>query len=57
MSMASLSVFIVNCEYISNFETFLFVDLEQTNVCWVYIEKTDTFEDKLEYTMRYIVVF
>ena len=48
-------VFIVNCEHISNFV--LIVDLEQANVCWVHIEKTNTFEDKIGYIMRYVVVF
>ena len=49
------SVFIVNCEHISNFV--LIVDFEQVNVCWVHIEKTNTFEDKIGYNMRYEVVF
>ena len=48
-------VFIVNCEHISNIV--LIVDFEQANVCWVYIEKINTFEDKNEYTMRYAAVF
>ena len=52
--MAS-SVFIVNYEHISNFV--LIVDFEQTNFCWVYIEKINTFEDKSgRYIMRYVVV-
>ena len=49
------SVFIVNCEHISKFV--LNVDFEQANVCWVHIEKTNTFEDKIGYIMRYVVVF
>ena len=48
-------VFIVNCEHISNIV--LIVDFEQANVCWVYIEKINTFEDKNGYTMRYVAVF
>ena len=48
-------VFIVNCEHISNIV--LIVDFEQANVCWVYIEKINTFEDKNWYTMRYAAVF
>ena len=46
-------VFMVNCEHISHFA--LIVNFQQANVCWVYIEKTNTFEDKIEY-MRYVVV-
>ena len=49
------SAFIVNCEHISKFV--LTVDFEQANFCWVYIEKTNTFEDKIEYIMRYVVAF
>ena len=45
----------VNCELISNF--LLIVDFEQANVCWVHIEKINTFEDKIGYIMRYVVVF
>ena len=47
------SVFIVNCEHISNFV--LVIDLEQANVCWVHNEKTNTFEDKIRYIMCYVV--
>ena len=47
-------VFMVSCEHISHFA--LIVNFQQANVCWVYIEKTNTFEDKIEY-MRYVVVF
>ena len=43
------------CEYISNFV--LIVEFEQVNVCWFHIEKTNTFEYKIEYVMRYVVVF
>ena len=39
-------VFIVNCELFH----------EQANVCWVYIEKTTTFEDKIGCIMHYVVV-
>ena len=49
------SAFIVKCEHISNF--FLIIDFEEAKVCWVHIEKTNTFEDKIGYTMRYVVVF
>ena len=49
------SVFIVNCENISNF--FLIVDFEQAKVCLVQIEKTNTFEDKIGHIMLYVVVF
>ena len=49
------SVFIVNCEHISNFV--LIIDFEQANVCLVHIEKSDTFEDKIGHIMRYVVVF
>ena len=49
------SVFIVNCEHIS--DLFLIVDFEQANVCWAHIEKTNTFEEKIQYIMRYVVVF
>ena len=49
------SVYIVNCEHISNFP--LIIDFEQAKVCWVYIEKVDTFEDKISmYIMYYVVV-
>ena len=30
---------------------------EQENVCLVHIEKAITFEDKIGYIMRYVVVF
>ena len=49
------SLFIVNCEYISDFV--LIVYFEQANVCWDHIEKTNTFEEKIEYIMRYFAVF
>ena len=53
------SFFIVNCKHIYNF--FTIVKFEQPNVCWVHIEKTyektNTFEDKIGYIMRYVVVF
>ena len=49
------SVFIVNCEHISNFA--LIVDFEQTNVCWVDIEKKNIFEDKIGFIIRYVAVF
>ena len=49
------SACIVTCELISNFV--LVVDFEQANVCWVHIEKANTFEDKIGYIMLYVVVF
>ena len=33
------------------------IDFERANVCWVHIDKTNTFEDKIEYIMCYVVVF
>ena len=54
MSIAS-SVFIVNCEDISNFV--LVVDFEQANVCRVHIEKINTLENNVEYILHYVVVF
>ena len=48
------SVYIVNGEHISNF--LLFIDFEKTNLCWGNIEKINTFEDKIWYIMRYVVV-
>ena len=48
------SVFIVNCEHISNF--LLIIDSEQAKVCWDHIEKINTFENKIWYIMRYAVV-
>ena len=47
------SVFIVNCEHISNFV--LIVDFEQANVCLVHIEKANIFEDKIGHIMRYVL--
>ena len=49
------SVFIVNCEHISNFV--LIVDFEQAKVSLVHIEKTKTFEDKIWHIMCYVAVF
>ena len=43
------SIFIVNCEHISSFV--LIIEFEQANVCWVHIEKTNTFEGKIGYIM------
>ena len=48
------SVFFVNCEHILNFV--LIVNLEQGSIWWVYIEKANTFEDKIAYIMRYVLV-
>ena len=44
------SVFIVNCEHISNF--LLIIDFEQAKVCRVHIEKINTFENKIRCIMR-----
>ena len=48
------SVYMVNCQHISNFP--LIIDIEQAKVCWVHIEKISTFEDKITYIIRYVVV-
>ena len=48
------SVFIVNCQHTLIFA--LIVEFEQANVFWVHIEKANTFEDKIGYTMRYVAV-
>ena len=48
-------VFIVKCEQITSFV--LTVEFEQANLCWVLIEKTNSFEDKIGYIIRYIVGF
>ena len=40
-------VFIVNCEHISSFV--LITEFEQANLCWVHIEKKNTFQDKTIY--------
>ena len=50
-----IGVFIVNCGQISN--VVLIFEFGQTNVYWVHIEKTSTFEDEIGYIMRYVVVF
>ena len=49
------SVFIVNYEHISDFV--LIVSFKQANFYWIYFEKTSTFDGKIEYIMRYVVVF
>ena len=38
-------IFIVNCEHILSF--ILIAEFEKANVCWLHIEKTNTFEDKI----------
>ena len=48
-------VFIVNCEHISVFT--LIIDSEQESLCWIFLKKTKTFEDKIGYIMRYVTVF
>ena len=45
----------MSLEHISNFA--LIVDFEQAKVCLVQIEKTNSFEDKIEHIIRYVVVF
>ena len=54
MSVASSSVFIVNCEHTSNFA--LIFGFEQAKVCLVHIEKTSTFEEKIGHITRYVIV-
>ena len=54
-TMLMVLVFIVNCEHISNFD--LIADFGQANACWVHVEKINIFEGKIEYIMRYVVVF
>ena len=44
------SVFIVNCEDISNF--LLINDFEQAKVCPAHIEKISTFENKIRCNMH-----
>ena len=46
------SVFLVNYEHVSNFV--LIVHFEQANICWVHFEKTNPFEDKIEYILSYV---
>ena len=48
------SVFIVNCEHISIF--LLIIDFEQVKVCWVHIEKINTYENKIRHIMRYATI-
>ena len=48
------NVYIVNCKHISNFRPI--IDFEQANVFWAHIEKINTFEDKIRYIIRYVVV-
>ena len=45
----------LNCENISSFV--LIIDFEQANICCVNIENTNTFEGKIRYIMRSVVVF
>ena len=54
MSMASFWCLFVKCEHISNF--LLIIDFEQAKVCWVHIEKINTFEYKIGYIMLYVAV-
>ena len=48
------SIFVVNSEHISSFA--LIVEFEQENVCWIYIEMTNTFGDKIGYISRYVAL-
>ena len=48
------SFYIVNCKHISNI--LLIIHFEQAKVCWVRTEKINTFQDKIRYIMRYVVV-
>ena len=41
-------------EHFLNF--LLIIGFEQANVCWVHIEKVNTFEDKIRYIMRFVIV-
>ena len=47
--------FIANCEYISSFV--LTAEFEKAKVCWIHIEKTNNFEDRIGYIIRYVVAF
>ena len=49
------SVYIVNCEHISNFV--LITDFELANIWLVHIEEANTFEETIGYIVRYVVVF
>ena len=46
--------FIVKYKHASHFV--LNADFEQANVCWVYIENTNT-EGEIKYIMGYVAVF
>ena len=50
-----VGVFIVNCEHVSHF--FIVFDFEQANFCYVHNEKKNTFEEKIGYIMRHVLVF
>ena len=47
-------VYIDNYKHILNFV--LIIDFEQANVFRAHIEKTNIFEDRIRYIMRYVVV-
>ena len=49
------SIFVVNREHISSFV--LIVEFEQENVCWIHIEMTNTFGEKIGYISRYVALF
>ena len=54
--MSVLTIFNVNdVNRIPNFV--LIIDFDQANIFLVHIEKANTFEDKIGYIMRYVVVF
>ena len=48
-------VFIVKYGHVSHIA--LIVDFEQSNVCWVHVENTNTFEGKIRYIKLYVAVF
>ena len=54
MSWRLSSVYIVNCKHISNI--LVIIDFEKANVFWVHNEKINTFEGKIRYIMRYVVL-
>ena len=47
--------FFVNCELISYFV--LIFNVEKANVCWVDIEKANTFKDAIRYIKHHVLVF
>ena len=43
------------CEHMSRFV--LIAGFERANVCWVHIERRNTFDDKIDYLIRYFAIF